>query len=407
MHNKSLSIKATEFQSFDISSEVTVIENSLFIDRDYFQNGFIKYGAINNFYLMATKKDIYDFSNKNANVDSGISGFFTDEETLKKAIDKNRKLDINRLAELLQVKLKYNKQNKKWYARPYVISFKINWKKLLENSELRNRLCNFDDKSDGRNSIEVTYGKAIANDVFGSGTGNQYYIDKQNFIDGINFGVFEYDENKSYVNDINIINEGFDNSDYLLRMNLLKINIKEKLSTVKETNNPIEQAKILNKVDDMKVNSQFDNVYDRNFIIPNYNYRAPFMYMYNNFKDIIKNSANLKTVRISIEDLNDYFSFIEFLFYKNLALKKEYNNNENDKLKEKNSEINNENFDIKDGVIKKDDILDFNIDAIEKETKSNINMIDEFDDKIDFSKIKFESVENIKAEYEKYLGNTY
>ena len=79
MHNKSLSIKATEFQSFDISSEVTVIENSLFINRDYFQNGFIKYGAINNFYLMATKKDIYDFSNKNANVDSGISGFFTDE----------------------------------------------------------------------------------------------------------------------------------------------------------------------------------------------------------------------------------------------------------------------------------------------------------------------------------------
>lgn len=383
-NKSSLAVKATNFQSIQFLNSKIDYKKSLFTNRDKYQNGFIKFGCNSNFYMFALQEDIDVFINRNGNEKSKISGFFTDEETINKVIEKNDRINLDKLAELLQISLRENKDDQRYYSKPYIISFKINWNKLLENNEIKMQLCNIDGRNDGRDSLEVAYGKVERNTICGIGGGNQYYIDKMSFIKGINFGIFEFDSKKSFINAKDIIRNGIDKNEYDDRIARNVELINEKLSTVKETNDPIEQAKILNKVDNAKINSQFNNVYDRNFIIPNYNYRAPFMYMYNKFKDIIKNSANLRTVKISIEDLNDYFSFIEFLFYKNLALKKEYNKNENNKLK-------------------KDDILDFNIDAIEKETKSDINIIDEFDDKIDFSKIKFESVENIKAEYEKYL----
>lgn len=197
----SLAVQAYSWQNLDIPSidnPHATPRNTAFPGHDVFQNGIIPENQPTTFYTAATDQDIENIRNRK----SYFSGFLTDQGTVN-SCKVDGVLDANKFAE--------STQTKPWRPtdapdgadfsyRNNVVAFDVNWTELNkpDNKDIKDRLCNPDGLSPFSNDIKCAFGKAEANDHWGSGGGNQYYISQDTFNEAVNRGVFQYNENKSF-----------------------------------------------------------------------------------------------------------------------------------------------------------------------------------------------------------------
>ena len=151
--------------------------------HDELQNGVIAYGVPTTFY--ATRWDDKQLD----------SGFFTDQATID-ACSKDGVLDSNKLGESLQTSPSgYKTDGTYKVQKPICRAYEVDWDRLdqlsTENPRVYKNLTNPDDLSPDGRGIKCAFGKAEANPQFGDGGGNQYYIDKETFRDGVRRGVFK------------------------------------------------------------------------------------------------------------------------------------------------------------------------------------------------------------------------
>lgn len=200
--NRSLAVRAHSWQNLDtptVENPNYQPENTPFPGHDTFQNGVVPENQPTTFYAAATDRDIENIKNRNSN----FSGFLTDADTVN-ACCKNGVLDANDYAEKTQTKPwrpSDAPSGTEYTYRPNIAAFDVNWDELNkhENKDLKEKLCNPDGLSPESGDIKAAYGKAEANTQWGCGGGNQYYIDKDTFNEGVNRGVFQYNEDKSFI----------------------------------------------------------------------------------------------------------------------------------------------------------------------------------------------------------------
>lgn len=254
----SRAVSAYQQQNFNVPTEVQPRENPLetrFPGHDDYQNGVITNGQECTFYVQATDKQIEDALNKNAH----FSGFATDAKECEKAINLDTgKLNANVLSERLQTAPWCANGESSGTYRSNVAAFEVDWDALnnSQNADLKEKLCNPDGLSAGSDDIKVAYGRARANDHWGTGGGTQYYINGDTFNEAINRGVLQYKENKSF-RECNGTLQRTEISELKMKeMNRAReANVKESLASCQKVGvaNDIEKAKTLNEMTPEKV----------------------------------------------------------------------------------------------------------------------------------------------------------
>lgn len=275
----SLAYQATITQNLNTKNCDELYTRSKYPKQDKFQNSLILNGNNSIFYCFATESDVNKFKTKNKN--HKLSGFFTDESTINKCV-KNGIIDLDKLATMLQVTLKKDEEDNRFYPKPFVIAFNIDWEKLEKtDNKIKVALCDFDGKKDGRDSIEVASGKVEANKYHGIGGGNQYFITQDAFNLAIENDIFNIVQEKSFLNISQIKRKGISFKEYDKhdneRIRIIKTIVKRYsnlnvLDAAKKYNDEIFNKK--NEID-----SYFSNIYNRKVIEPNYAYDAPNEYM--------------------------------------------------------------------------------------------------------------------------------
>ena len=239
---KSLAVQAYQQQNLNEDKP----KNTRFPGHDTWQNGVIDNGQPTTLYTAASDKDIENIKNGNSN----MSGFMTDEATINSCKNETGVLDANELADKTQTQ-PWRPDNAirgtDYTYRNNVAAFDVNWDKLNqpENADLRERLCD----SDGH--LKCAFGKAEENTHWGEGGGNQYYFNKEDFNEGVNKGVFEYNGDKTLrESNGEVSRQGVSESEYKLMNAERKENIDKQLSFCQEksasTNS--EKAKLLNEM---------------------------------------------------------------------------------------------------------------------------------------------------------------
>ena len=190
--SESLAIQAHKQQNLDELSP----ENTRFPGHDTFQNGIIPNGQPTTFYTAATNADIENIQNHNSN----MSGFLTDADTVNSCKGADGVLDANLYADKTQTqpwRPPDASRDANYSYRENVAAFDVNWDTLNapENADLKARLCDAD------GNIKCAYGKTEANTHWGEGGGNQYYINRADFNEGVNRGIFEYTDGKTLKED--------------------------------------------------------------------------------------------------------------------------------------------------------------------------------------------------------------
>ena len=135
------------------------------------------------------------------------SGYFTDQPTIDNCIHDGR-LNTNELDASIQTRLSdYNTPGLR-NAHSCVSAYDVDYERLdhLKNGTeseraLHSQLTNPDGLSPDGKDIKVAFGKAEANPHHGQGGGNQYYMNPDTFKDGIDSGVFNYNEGESFSTD--------------------------------------------------------------------------------------------------------------------------------------------------------------------------------------------------------------
>lgn len=239
---KSLAVQAYQQQNLNEDKP----ENTRFPGHDTWQNGVIENGQPTTLYTAASDKDIENIKNENSN----MSGFMTDETTINSCKNETGVLDANELADKTQTqpwRPDNAPEGTDYTYRNSVAAFDVNWDKLNEpeNADLRERLCD----SDG--NLKCAFGKAEENTHWGEGGGNQYYFNKEDFNEGVNRGVFRYNEDKTLKeNDGAVIRKGISEDEYDIMNAERDKNIDKQLSSCQEksasTNS--EKAKSLNEM---------------------------------------------------------------------------------------------------------------------------------------------------------------
>ena len=220
--------------------------------HDTFQNGIVKNGTPTTFYTAATDDDIKNIKNKNSN----MSGFLSDESTIDSCENSNGILDANLYADKTQTKPWRPNDALKgtdYTYRENVAAFNVNWDKLNDpqNADLKDRLC------DEHGNLKCAFGKAEANTHWGEGGGNQYYINKDDFNEAVNIGIFEYDDKKTLKeSNGTLMRFGVSESDYKLMEAERKNIVDEQLSVCVDKNatTDIDKAKSLNEITPEKAN---------------------------------------------------------------------------------------------------------------------------------------------------------
>lgn len=245
----SLAVQAHCCQNLDEPSEkypnATPIDTA-FPGHDTFQNGIIENGKPTTFYAAATDKDIENIQNHNSN----LSGFLSDESTINSCKNEHGVLDANLYAD--------KTQTKPWRApeasagtdytyRENVVALNVKWDELNkpENADLKARLCD----SDG--NLKVAFGQAEENTHWGAGGGNQYYINRDDFNEAVNRGVFEYDRDKALREcDGSLIRQSVSENEVRLMDKERQESIKNALSSCSDhkATTDVEKAKSLNDI---------------------------------------------------------------------------------------------------------------------------------------------------------------
>lgn len=280
--NRSLAVCAHSWQNLDVPTAENPgygPEGTAFPGHDTFQNGVIPENQPTTLYTAATDRDIENIKNKNSN----FSGFFTDADTVNTSC-KNGVLDANDYAERTQTKPwrpSDAPSGTEYTYRPNVAAFDVNWDEFNkpENKDLKDKLCNPDGLSPDSGDIKAAYGKAEANTHWGRGGGNQYYIDKDTFNEGVNRGVFQYKEDKSFMESKgNLERKGVSEDDMDVMDARRTANIEKQLSSCpcKSATSSVDKAKSLNEITpekESKINS--DVAAKGNYVTspdPAYNY---------------------------------------------------------------------------------------------------------------------------------------
>jgi len=245
---ESLAIQAYRQQNLNIEAP----EATRFPKHDVFQNGIVENGTPATFYTAATDNDIENIKNKNSN----MSGFLSDEATINSCKNDNGVLDANLYAD--------KSQTQPWRPpeadpgtdftyRENIAAFNVNWDKLNDpqNADLKERLC------DEQGNLKCAFGKVEENTQYGEGGGNQYYFNKEDFNEGVNRGVFEYDENKTLrEKDGTLTRKGISEDEYDIMNTERLMNIDQQLSSCQDKNatTDIDKAKSLNEITPEKAN---------------------------------------------------------------------------------------------------------------------------------------------------------
>lgn len=248
---ESLAVQANKQQNMDESKP----ENTRFPGHDSFQNGVIENGKPTTFYTAATNKDIENIKDKKSN----MSGFVTDGDTVNSCKNENGVLDANALADKTQTQPWRPPQalSGDYTYRENVAAFDVRWDELNkpENADLKARLCD----SDG--NLKCAFGKAEENYQWGNGGGSQYYFNKDDFNEAVNRGVFEYKEDKSFLESKGeLVRSGVSEKDMGKMNDARRENINESLQSCPDKNATTseEKAKSLNQMTpekESKINS--------------------------------------------------------------------------------------------------------------------------------------------------------
>lgn len=217
-----------------------------FPGHDTFQNGIIENGQPTTFYTAATNADVENIKRNNSN----MSGFLSDEATINSCKNDNGILDANLFADKTQTqpwRPADAPSGTDYTYRENVAAFNVNWDALNNpnNSDLKERLC------DEQGNLKCAFGKAEENTHWGEGGGNQYYINRVDFNEGVNRGIFEYDDKKTLKeSDGSLTRTGISENEMRLMDIEREANVKNALSSCqdKSATTDIEKAKSLNEI---------------------------------------------------------------------------------------------------------------------------------------------------------------
>ena len=175
---------------------------------DYFQNGLLD--------RCITR--IYFGSYTDA---QGFSGFFTDENTIKKCIDQNGRFDANKYSQMAQLNIEGdNDHGYKDSFRNNIIAIDIDYDAMdlskNTNAELYYKLVNPDGLSPDGNEIKVAFGRAEMNPYQGYDirqghieSANQYYMDKDTFLEALKCGIFIVNKSDSFDKNSMVIHSSY------------------------------------------------------------------------------------------------------------------------------------------------------------------------------------------------------
>ena len=238
----SLAKQAHKQQNLDIEAP----RDTRFPRHDIFQNGIVEKGQPTTFYTAATDKDIENIKSRN----SSMSGFLSDESTINSCKNADGVLDANKYADKSQTqpwRPPESPRGTDYTYRENVAAFDVNWDALNEpkNADLKERLCD----SDG--NLKCAFGKAEENTHWGEGGGNQYYINKDDFNEGVNRGVFQYNEDKTLKeSNGDLVRRGVSEDEYKIMEAERQDNIDKQLSSCEDKNatTDVEKARSLNEI---------------------------------------------------------------------------------------------------------------------------------------------------------------
>ena len=251
----SLAVQAHCTQNFYTSSAEhpkAKPSDTVFPGHDTFQNGIVENGQPTTFYAAATNEDIENIKNHN----SKMSGFLTDDATLNACKNENGVLDANQYAGMTQTRPWRPADappGAEYTYRENIAAFNVNWDKLNDpnNVDLKERLC------DKQGNLKCAFGKAEENAHWGNGGGNQYYINKADFNEAVNRGIFEYDDKKTLKESNGTLTRAGVSENEMRLMDIERQgNVEKALSSCQDKNatSDAEKAKSLNEITPEKAN---------------------------------------------------------------------------------------------------------------------------------------------------------
>lgn len=140
----------------------------------------------------------------------GFSGFFTDSNTINKCVNSDGAFNFNMYAQMAQINIEGDAiHGYKFSPRNSIIAIDINYNALdtlkESNPKLHNKIVNPDGLSPDGTKIKVAFGKANINPYQGFDIrqnniepANQYYMDKDTFVEAMEEGVFKVNKNDSF-----------------------------------------------------------------------------------------------------------------------------------------------------------------------------------------------------------------
>ncbi len=248
-NQSSLAIQAHCTQNLYVPNEQypkATPDSTSFPCHDTFQNGIIENGQPTTFYTATTNADIENIKNHK----SQMSGFLSDESTINSCKNSDGVFDANKYAEKSQTqpwRSPDSPRGTNYTYRENIAAFDVNWDELNnpKNADLRERLC------DSNGNLKCAFGKVEKNTHWGEGGANQYYINKKDFNEGVNRGIFQYNSNKTLkASKGTLTHKDVSEADYKAMNAERKNNIDKQLSSCpdKTATTNIDKARSLNDI---------------------------------------------------------------------------------------------------------------------------------------------------------------
>ena len=185
-----------------------------------------------------------------------MSGFMSDESTINSCKNQDGVLDANVYAEKTQTqpwRPPKSAPGTDYTYRENIAAFDVNWDALNapQNANFKERLC------DSEGNLRCAFGKAEENTHWGEGGGNQYYFNKNDFNEGVNRGVFQYNEHKTLKEqDETLTRDSVSEKEMNMMDRERKENVRIALSSCQDKNatTDVEKAKSLNEITPEKAN---------------------------------------------------------------------------------------------------------------------------------------------------------